>query len=51
MLPLRLDLFALIAVSACGIGFILWTLYLLLTNPEPQSALPAQPAGPARLSR
>jgi hypothetical protein len=51
MLHLRLDLLALVAVSGCGIGFIIWTLYLLLTNPEPRSTLPAQPAEPARLSR
>jgi hypothetical protein len=42
MLHLRLDLLALAAVSGCGIGFFVWTVCLLLTNPQPSRSLPAQ---------
>jgi hypothetical protein len=38
MLHLRLDLLALAAVSGCGIGFFIWTVYLLLTKPRTLSA-------------
>jgi len=38
MLHLRLDLLALAAVSGCGIGFFIWTVYLMLTKPRTLSA-------------
>ena len=50
MLHLRFDLIALAAVSACGIGFFIWTLCQLLSDPRP-GARPAETAGQTRWFR
>jgi hypothetical protein len=43
MLPFHLDLIALGAVSACGVGFLIWTLCQVLSVPQ-SSASSAKPA-------
>jgi hypothetical protein len=47
MLPFHLDLIALGAVSACGVGFFVWTLCQLLSVPR-SSAGSAKPAEQAQ---
>jgi hypothetical protein len=47
MLPFHLDLIALAVVSACGIGFFIWTLCQLLSAPQ-SSARSVKPAEQAQ---
>lgn len=51
MVHIRLGLVALAAVVSFGIGFLLWTLYHLLSESRPPSNRPTQPIPQNRLRR